>query len=92
MEPIDANDILLEEDSDCSVMESVYENQDTEADGLDSEVKDRNEDEQTSNHIVKKKQCHVFCIITEFKDKKMKNIYKFIFIHALTTDNNTVQL
>ncbi|CAG8638488.1 5715_t:CDS:1, partial [Gigaspora rosea] len=48
--------IPLEEDSDCFVMECVYKNQDTEDNGSDSKVKDRNEDEQTSNHIVKKKQ------------------------------------
>ncbi|RIB22206.1 hypothetical protein C2G38_2174583 [Gigaspora rosea] len=84
--------IPLEEDSDCSVMESVYENQDTEDDGSDSEIKDHNEDEQTGDHIVKKKRRHVSHIITEFEDEEMKNIYRFIFIHTLTTDNNTVQL
>ncbi|RIB09201.1 hypothetical protein C2G38_2044508 [Gigaspora rosea] len=35
-------------------------------------VEDRNEDEQTSDHIVKKKQRCVSHVITEFEDKEMK--------------------
>ncbi|RIB15187.1 hypothetical protein C2G38_2192995 [Gigaspora rosea] len=75
MDPIDANEYLiqyLEKDSDCSVIERVYEDQDTEDDSSDSEVKNRNEDEQASDHIVKKKQRCVSCIITEFKDEEIK--------------------
>ncbi|RIB08003.1 hypothetical protein C2G38_382682 [Gigaspora rosea] len=63
--------IPLEEDSDCSVMESVYEDQDTEDDDSDSEVEDRNEDEQTGDHIVKKKRRRVSRVITEFEDEEM---------------------
>ncbi|CAG8475005.1 6767_t:CDS:2 [Racocetra fulgida] len=63
--------IPLEEDSDCSVMESVYEDQDTDDDDSDSEVEDRNEDEQTSDHIVKKKRRRVSRVITEFEDEEM---------------------
>ncbi|KAF0396455.1 inhibitor of growth protein 2-like isoform X3 [Gigaspora margarita] len=63
--------VPLEEDSDCSVMESVYEDQDTEDDDSDSEVEDRNEDEQTDDHIVKKKRRRVSRVITEFEDEEM---------------------
>ncbi|CAG8645694.1 7764_t:CDS:2, partial [Scutellospora calospora] len=62
--------VPLEEDSDCSVMESVYEDQDTDDDS-DSEDEDRNEDEQTSDHIVKKKRHRVSRVITEYEDEEM---------------------
>ncbi|RIB17274.1 hypothetical protein C2G38_2187758 [Gigaspora rosea] len=55
-------------------------------------AEDRNEDEQTSDHIVKKKRRCVSHVIIKFEDEEMKNIYRFIFIYAFTTDNNTVQL
>ncbi|CAG8789702.1 10329_t:CDS:2, partial [Gigaspora rosea] len=64
--------IPLEKDNDCSVMESVYKNQDTEDNDSDSEVKNRNKDEQTGNYIVKKKQCCVSHVITEFENKEIK--------------------
>ncbi|CAG8543034.1 7134_t:CDS:2 [Dentiscutata erythropus] len=63
--------VPLEEDSDCSVMESVYEDQDTEDDDSDSEVEDRDEDEQSDDHIVKKKRRRVSRVITEFEDEEM---------------------
>ncbi|CAG8766207.1 22067_t:CDS:1, partial [Gigaspora rosea] len=77
-------------DSDCFVIESVYENQDTKDDDSDSEVEECNEDEQTSDLIIKTKWRHVYRIITEFNDEEIKNNYRFIFIHTLTTDNNTI--
>ncbi|RIB04567.1 hypothetical protein C2G38_2222032 [Gigaspora rosea] len=52
--------------------EELAERIERQDDGSDSEVKDRNEDEQISDHIVKKKRCHISRAITEFEDEEIK--------------------